>query len=110
MSSAASETTTALTPESMMEWLKPIEDPELFMGLVDLGLIYECRIEETSVFVKMTLTSPGCPAADYMVNQVKERVLAYPGVTAADVQLVFEPRWDPKTMASDECKERMGIW
>jgi len=60
--------------------------------------------------VKMSLTSPGCPAADHLVNEVKNRMLEYPGVTQANVLVVFEPKWDPSTMASDEVKDKLGIW
>ena len=97
--------------QDLLDWLKPVQDPELFLSLVDLGLIYECiYTEPTSVCVKMSLTSPSCPAAGYLVDQVKKRILERPGVLNAQVDLIFEPKWDPKTMASDECKERMGIW
>ena len=98
------------SPDSLMEWLRPVQDPELFLGLVDLGLIYSVVLEGDSVTVKMTLTSPGCPAADHLVSEVKKRLLEYPGVAKADVMVVFEPKWDPRTMASDEVKDRLGIW
>ena len=98
--------------EALKEWLRPIEDPEIQMSLVDLGLIYECSLDLVAgrAHVQMTLTSPGCPAADYLVDQVKKRVLEYPEIKEADVQLVFEPQWDPRTMASDEVKDKLGIW
>ncbi len=98
------------TPENLMEWLRPVEDPELFLSLVDLGLIYTILNEAGSVNVKMTLTSPGCPSAGYLVDQIKQRLLEHPEVKAADVMIVFEPKWDPRTMASDEVKDRLGIW
>lgn len=98
------------SPEMLMEWLKPVEDPELFLGLVDLGLIYSVALTGERADVKMTLTSPGCPSAGYLVDQVKQRLLQYPGVKEADVLVVFEPKWDPRTMASDEVKDRLGIW
>lgn len=96
--------------EVLLDWLRPVQDPELFLGLVDLDLIYKVEIEGTSVKVTMTLTSPGCPAADHLVNEVRKKIMEYPGVTNADVQVVFEPKWDPRTMASDEVKDRLGIW
>lgn len=94
----------------LLEWLRPVQDPELFLSLVDLGLIYRVEIKDGHAAVEMSLTSPGCPAADYLVTEVKKRILEYPGVTGADVQVVFEPKWDPRTMASDEVKDRLGIW
>jgi cysteine desulfurase/selenocysteine lyase len=101
----------ALNSESLMNWIKGIQDPEIKMGLVDLGLIYEMRVEAGGkVYVEMTLTSPMCPVAGEIVTEVKNKVLSFPGVTDANVQLVWEPKWDPKTMASEEAKEQLGIW
>lgn len=96
--------------EVLLEWLRPVEDPELFMSLVDLGLIYSIHVQGDSATVKMTLTSPGCPSADYLVNEIKSRLEDYPGIKKADVMIVFDPKWDPRTMASDEVKDRLGIW
>jgi metal-sulfur cluster biosynthetic enzyme len=98
------------TREGLLEWLHPVEDPELFLSLVDLGLIYSVGIVDGVAAVKMSLTSPGCPAAEYLVDQVKRRMLEYPGVQVATVEVVFEPKWDPRTMASEEVKDRLGIW
>ena len=96
----------------LLEWLRPVEDPEMFISIVDLGLVYEANLinEGKNAEVRMTLTSPHCPVADVFVNNVKTRLLEYPGVQEAAVQLVFEPKWDPKVMASDEVKDRLGIW
>lgn len=97
--------------EALLEWLRPVQDPEMFMSLVDLGLIYSIFVApDGAATVKMTLTSPGCPAADQLVREVKQRLLEHPDIKAADVMVVFEPKWDPRTMASDEVKDRMGIW
>lgn len=98
--------------KKLLEWLQPVQDPELRMSLVDLGLIYkiEKSAEKDEVVVEMTLTSPTCPAASYIVEQVKNRLLEHPEVEKADVSLVFEPRWDPRTMASEDAKEAMGVW
>jgi metal-sulfur cluster biosynthetic enzyme len=99
-----------MTEEILKEWLRPVQDPELFMSLVDLGLIYECKIDGTKVDVKMSLTSPMCPAAGSMVDQVKQRLLEHPEVKEAHVEIVFEPKWDPATMASEEVRDKLGIW
>lgn len=104
------ETLPPASPETLLEWLRPIQDPELFLGLVDLGLIYNVHVDGERVVVTMTLTSPGCPAADHLIGEVKKKVLEYPGIKTAEVQVVFEPKWDPRTMASDEVKDRLGIW
>jgi metal-sulfur cluster biosynthetic enzyme len=98
--------------EKLLEWLKPVQDPEMFLSIVDLGLIYEAEFKngEKGADVVMTLTSPHCPVADSFVANVKTRLLEYPGMVDAEVKLVFEPKWDPKEMASDEVKDRLGIW
>lgn len=98
--------------EELKEWLRPIDDPDMGVSLLDLGLIYECSFEPATAkaYVRMTLTSPACPAAGYLVSQVKARILEYPGVQDAQVDLVFEPKWDPKTMASEEVRESLGLW
>ncbi len=102
-----------MKPE-FLEGLRPVEDPEMFISIVDLGLVYDAEIEEgpngNQGKVKMTLTSPHCPIADVFVGNVKKRILEYPGITEAVVDLVFDPKWDPATMASDEVKDRLGIW
>ncbi len=103
-------TTTPPTEADLKDWLRPVEDPEMFMSLVDLGLIYTVLFQDGKVDVKMTLTSPGCPSADYLVQMVKDRLLEHPQVKEAAVMIVFDPKWDPREMASDEVKDRMGIW
>lgn len=100
----------APTQELLLEWLQPVQDPEMFMSLVDLGLIYNIFLDGDAATVKMTLTTPACPSAGYLVEQVKNRLLEHPAVNKADVMLVFEPKWDPRTMASDEVKDKLGIW
>ena len=99
-----------LTQEALFDHLRAVIDPEMNLPLVDLGLIYELALEGDAVTVKMTLTSPACPSADFLVSEVKKKLLEYPGIKNADVALVFEPKWDPRTMASDEVKDRLGIW
>lgn len=100
-----------ITEDSLKEWLRPVMDPELHMSLVDLGLIYECVPSASgNVKVKMTLTSPGCPAGDYMIQAVRSRLKEHEGVEEADVEIVWEPKWNPAEMASDEVKDKLGIW
>lgn len=95
----------------LLEWIRPVEDPEMMLSVVDLGLIYEADYTiDGDAKVVMTLTSPHCPVADTFIQSVKTRVLEHPEIKTADVKLVFEPKWDPKTMASDEVKDRLGIW
>lgn len=102
----------AVTPESLREALRPLQDPELRLGLVDLGLIYDFVLEREGreVTVRMTLTSPGCPFGPLLMSAVHEIVARQPGVEKVEVQLVWDPPWNPALMASDEAKDRLGIW
>lgn len=101
-----------VTREMVQEALKPIEDPEIHLGIVDLGLVYGIDVDAAGkqVAVSMTLTSPACPYGPMIIDQVKRAAAALPGVEKSDVQVVWEPPWDPRTMASDYVKDVLGIW
>jgi metal-sulfur cluster biosynthetic enzyme len=102
-----------LTEEQVRDAIKPIEDPELHLGIVDLGLIYGIDInpqpEGNQVKLTMTFTSPFCPYGPQLKAMVQRNLDSLPGVKAATVNVVFTPPWDPHTMASDECKIALGI-
>jgi metal-sulfur cluster biosynthetic enzyme len=101
-----------LTPELVREALRPVEDPEIGLSLVDLGLIRDVDIsaEGRRVRVTMTLTTPFCPEGPYIVEEVRQTVAAMPGVEVAEVDLVWSPPWDPRTDASEEVQAELGIW
>jgi metal-sulfur cluster biosynthetic enzyme len=101
-----------INQDIVMEALKEVMDPELHLGIVDLGLVYGVDVEEGGkhVEVRMSLTSPGCPYGPQMVNDVRFAVSNLPGVETADVRVVWDPPWDPRKMASDEIKDKLGIW
>ncbi len=101
-----------LTPESVREALKPVVDPEIFISIVDLGLIRDVVVAEGGAKVKvvMTLTTPFCPEGPMIVEQVKQVIAALPGVQESEVELVWNPPWDPRKEASDEVKADLGIW
>lgn len=101
-----------LTPESVREELKPVVDPEIFISIVDLGLIRDVVVAEGGAKVKvvMTLTTPFCPEGPMIVEQVKQIVASLPGVQESEVELVWNPPWDPRKEASDEVKAELGIW
>lgn len=99
------------TKEQIFEALKPVQDPEIKIGIVDLGLIYDAEIADSGkVSVKMTFTTPACPFADMLLEQAYMAVGKVEGVTQVEILLVWEPQWDPKTMASDQAKDILGIW
>ena len=84
-------------------------DPEIPVNIYDLGLIYEINADASGVVrIKMTLTSPGCPAAQSLPADVTSKVQAIPGVTAAKVDVVWDPPWDPSKM-SETAKLQLGI-
>ena len=95
--------------EQVIEALKEIYDPEIPVNIYDLGLIYHVEITpEQHARVKMTLTTPHCPVAESMPGEVELRVGAVPGIGDAEVELVWDPPWDPQRM-SDEAKLELGM-
>ena len=95
--------------EAVIEALKEIYDPEIPVNIYDLGLIYDVEITPSNhAMVKMTLTTPHCPVAESMPGEVELRVGAVPGVGHAEVELVWDPPWDPQKM-SDEAKLELGM-
>ena len=100
-----------LTPDTVMEKLQPVQDPELRMSIVDLGLIYDVQIgEDNIVDVTFTLTTPACPLGPMLIAQIQDAVMDMEGVRDVNVDLTFTPPWDPRTMASDEVRMQLGIW
>lgn len=101
-----------LKPETVLKALKPIQDPEIYLSIVDLGLIYGVDVAEDGhkVVVRMTLTGPGCPVGPQILAAVHNTVARIPGVAEPDVQLVWDPPWNPVVHASDEAKDALGIW
>jgi metal-sulfur cluster biosynthetic enzyme len=97
--------------EEIMQAIKPVEDPEIHISVVDLGLIYDVNVsEEGEAVIDMTLTTPACPYGPTLVGLVKDTVEKMEGISRAEIRLVWEPQWDPKEMASDEAKDELGIW
>jgi probable FeS assembly SUF system protein SufT len=100
--------------------LKTCYDPEIPINIVDLGLVYECKIEccsenengnenEYQILIKMTLTAPGCGMGPVIAADVKQKVAAIPGVKDAEVEIVFDPPWD-REMMSEAAKLQLGVF
>ncbi len=90
--------------------LKTVYDPEIPVDIYELGLIYEVIIsDENNVSIKMTLTSPACPVAGSLPQEVKEKVASVEGVNEVNIELVWDPPWD-KDMMSDEAKVELGFF
>lgn len=98
----------AITEARIYDALREVYDPEIPVSIVDLGLVYDVKIIDDWVGVKMTLTTPGCGMAQAIAGMVRDRVLTLPGVNEADVRLVWEPAWSP-SMMSDEAKKKLGM-
>lgn len=119
-----------ITKEDVMEAIKPIQDPEIFLGIVDLGLIYDVQVRDlrevtnpatgesiasgdepqTEVYLKMTYTTPACPYGPMLKQQIEQTVARLPGVKQTKIEVVFIPPWDPRTHASEDVKAQLGIW
>lgn len=93
----------------LLDALKQVVDPELFINVVDLGLIYSIEQAEERVKVEMTLTSPACPAGPQLVQQAKMALEKLEGVKEAEIKLVLTPPWTPARM-TDEARDQLGIF
>ncbi|MFV0446028.1 MAG: metal-sulfur cluster assembly factor [Planctomycetaceae bacterium] len=94
---------------TLLDSLKQVVDPELMINIVDLGLVYEVAQEERTVHVKMTLTSPACPAGPQIITQAKMALEQLDDVDKAEIQLVMSPPWSPERM-TDEARDQLGIF
>jgi metal-sulfur cluster biosynthetic enzyme len=94
--------------EAVLEALRQCYDPEIPVNVVDLGLIYQIRIEGGKVNIVMTLTAIGCPVAPEVMAEVQGRVTETPGVESCEVDLTFEPMWTPERMTED-ARWELGI-
>ena len=97
-----------VTEQQVYEALQECYDPEIPINLVDLGLIYNVQVVDDNVNVVMTLTAPGCPAHSFISAEVRHRLSQIPGVKSANVQVVWEPPWDPSRL-SEAAKKRLGM-
>lgn len=84
-----------LTPDQAKAVLRRVKDPELNLNIVDLGLVYDVRVDGTAVTVDMSLTSPGCPSGPEIMTEAEQELRAMPGVTDVTVNLVWTPFWSP---------------
>ncbi len=94
--------------EAVIAALRDIFDPEIPVNIYDLGLIYGVEIVDGHAVVTMTLTTPHCPVAESMPGEVELRVMSVPGIATAEVNLVWDPAWNPANM-SDEARLELGM-
>ena len=94
--------------EEIIAALKTVYDPEIPVNVYDLGLIYKIDLRDDVCVIDMTLTAPSCPAADFLVEDIRQKVLSVKGINDVQVNIVFEPEWT-KDMMSDEAKLELGF-
>lgn len=95
--------------ERIIEVLKTVYDPEIPVNIYDLGLVYRVELQDDGTLeLDMTFTAPTCPAADFILEDVRSKVEAVVGVTSANVNMVFEPEWD-KSMMTEEARIELGL-
>ena len=95
--------------ERIVDVLKTVYDPEIPVNIYDLGMIYKIDVQDNySVDLEMTFTAPNCPAADYILEDVRTKVESVEGVKSSNVNLVFEPAWD-QSMMSEEARVELGF-
>ena len=95
--------------EKIVDVLKTVYDPEIPVNIYDLGLIYKIDVkDDATVDIDMTFTAPTCPAADFILEDVRQKVDALDGVKSTTVNLVFEPVWD-QSMLSEEARLELGL-
>ena len=97
-----------VTEDVIVEGLREVYDPELHYNIYDLGLIYEVGIDEGDVHILLTLTTPACPIGPMIVEQITENIGLIPGVKDVDVEITFNPAWNPEMM-TDEARADLGL-
>jgi metal-sulfur cluster biosynthetic enzyme len=94
--------------QDIYESLKAVYDPEIPVNIVDLGLIYDVQINDSNVYVQMTLTAPGCGMGPYIAQQAEWAIQEIDGVEEVEIELVFEPAWSPD-LISEDARAQLGI-
>ena len=95
--------------EKIVAMLRTVYDPEIPVNVYDLGLIYKIDLQDSGeVVIDMTLTAPNCPAADFIMEDIRQKIESVDGITSAQINLVFEPEWD-KDMMTEEAKLELGF-
>ena len=100
--------TATLTQDTVLEALRDVYDPEIPVNVVDLGLVYDCNVEDGDVSVKMTLTFSGCGMGPYIAQQAEWRIAEMDGVEDVEVEMVYEPPWSPD-MITEDGKAQLGL-
>ena len=97
-----------VTTEAVYEALKTVYDPEIPVNVVDLGLVYDVQLNDSDVYVQMTLTFPGCGMGPYIGQQAEWAIQELDGVEEVQIEMVFDPPWSPE-LISEEARSQLGI-
>ena len=97
-----------VTTEAVYEALKTVYDPEIPVNVVDLGLVYDVQVNDSDVYVQMTLTFPGCGMGPYIGQQAEWAIQELDGVEEVQIEMVFDPPWSPE-LISEEARSQLGI-
>ncbi len=97
-----------VTTEDVYEALKTVFDPEIPVNVVDLGLVYDVQVNDSDVYVQMTLTFPGCGMGPYIGQQAEWAIQELDGVEEVQIEMVFDPPWSPE-LISEEARAQLGI-
>ena len=97
-----------LSKEVVMGKLKGVTDPEMHINIIDLGLVYDVKVDKGMVVVVMTLTSPACPVGPMILDAVEQTVKKIKEVKGVNVEITWEPAWTPERM-SEEARMELGI-
>ena len=100
--------TKELTKETVIEALRDVFDPEIPVNVYDLGLVYEINVAKGKVYVQMTLTAPGCGMGPMIAQQAEWRIAEVDGVEDVEVEMVFDPPWNPE-MITEDGKKLLGL-
>ncbi|MSQ27133.1 MAG: DUF59 domain-containing protein [Dehalococcoidia bacterium] len=98
-----------ITEEMVLEVMKDVYDPEIPVNVVDLGLVYDLKVEDDYVYITLTMTSPGCPFGDQLKTETRERIISGTGAKEAEVTMVIEPPWNP-SMMTDDARKALGMF
>ncbi len=98
-----------VTKEEVLEVLKNVSDPEIGMDVVNLGLVYDVQINGNDVYIKMTMTAPTCPVTPWILSEAQKEVENLADVEAADIELVWDPQWNPDMM-TDYAREQLNMY
>ncbi|HEX6776899.1 MAG TPA: metal-sulfur cluster assembly factor [Ktedonobacterales bacterium] len=103
------QTGTAYPTDALWDALREVNDPEMPISVVDMGLIVALERQDSIVSVKLTLTAMGCPAMDMIMDDIRSRLLQEPGVEKVEIEIVWEPLWTPARM-TEEGRDTLRMW